>query len=761
MTPYSTQPQPPLRSAASQTSCRISSIADFHQLNSFDFTESPVQEHPSNQPAHFNNNPNRAQTDGYYYQGPHGSVRHQQYSGPQRAASEGYYYFHGPAPQPVPRPANNGHSFVSAPIAWAGFNGYTGASGYAPVSTQPDPTPQRLWHHGPTPEEPACPPVDLTTVLGPSTKADEDFLEDKPSRPDSPPPQPVRKQSTLPLAGRPAPQPNWKPFSMRWPYLLFLILLSLGFAVGVEILYRSARKKPLVTFHSPSDIPPLDYFCVKFLPMISAVTYGVLWQITTYDVMRLEAFYQMSKPGGALAAESINVDYITQFNLLRPFRALWHRHYAVAVATTAALFANTLVPMLGAACLRLTPDRETRMNNPGVEKSVLVHHVWSRLLIVVLCVIAFLGCILFIQLTTRRSGLLGDVRGIAGIAAMATAAHILMDFRDMDVATHQDIHNRLKHHRYVLVNSSIAPDDNNPPTQREQDRHNKANHLSRNAQPMMLRKIGIFPFVVFLVGFTVLLPAVLFVPRLRVLTESVPWLMTALAVIIKFNWTALETDVRMTEPYYILWRRHAPPKTLTLDYKAMPFGLVAVKGAMNRHWVVFCVGFGTVLAEILTVLVTSLATVEGRVFMNALVKNGESGEEEKINAGQETVPSFWISLVLALGILIFMAVTGIVVFFRRGRHVFLPRQPNTIASVLAYIHQSKMLVDFEGTAKFSNSEMVEWLERINKTYGLGWFIGRDGQRHCGVDEEELKSGWKRGFNYADATRPWEDSVTWL
>lgn len=563
------------------------------------------------------------------------------------------------------------------------------------------------------------------------------------------------------------PQPNWKPFSMRWPYLLSLMLLSLGLGAGVEVLYRSSARNPLVTFRSPSEIPASEYFAVKFLPMLVAVSYGVLWQATNFDVMRLEAFYQLSKEGGALAAESINVDYLTQFNLFRPFRALYLRHYAVAVSTVASLLANTLVPTLGAACLVLTPDRDLRIKLPEAEKSILIHHVWSRLLTVVFCIIAFLGFILFYQLQTRRSGLLADVKGIAGIAAMATVSHILMDFKDMDVATHQDIHDSLKNHRYMLRNSSLIPDDLNPLSKAEQDKETK-NPLSANPKPLMLRSAGALSLIAAVLLFTVLIPIVLFTPA-TALTDRAPWLMTAVAVFIKLSWAALETDVRMTEPYYILWRRHAPAKTLTLDYTAMPFGWVAVRGLLNGHWLVFFVGFGTVLAEILTVLVTSLATVDGRVFI-ALVGDGEeartsgassNSRTSRINAGQETVPSFWLSLAVAVAVLLYMGGVAAAVYARR-RRVFLPRRPSTIASVLAYIHQSRMLYDFVGTAKFGNARMARWLGGLGKTYGLGWFRGRDGRSHCGVDEEELLSGFKAGYDYSRATKPWEEGeVNWL
>lgn len=563
------------------------------------------------------------------------------------------------------------------------------------------------------------------------------------------------------------PQPDWKPFSMRWPYLLSLIIVSIVLGGGVEILYQKSARKPLVTFWSPSEIPAIEYFAFKFLPTLITVSYGVLWQITDFEVRRLEAFFQLSKEGGALAAESINVDYITYFSFFRPLRALRCKHYAVAVSSIASLLANAAVPTLGAACIYLSPDRETRLNNPNDEKQILVHPIWSRFLTAVFLLLSLLACVLFYQLESRRSGLLADVRGIAGLASMATVSHILMDFKDMDVATHEDIHNKLRDHRYVLVNSSLAPDERQGTSKLQAAKYNRSD-LSQNPHPVMLRKKGAIPFIIGIFLFLVLLPVFLFTPA-TVVADKAPWLITALAVCIKLSWNALETNVRMMEPYYILSRRHAPPKTLTLDYTAMPFGWVALQGLMNGHWVVFCVGFGTIMTELLTVLVTSLATVEGRVFVALIEKEEDHAHKTRdhddatkdINAGQETALSFWISLALAIFILMYMGIVASIVFLRRKK-VFLPRQPNTIASVLAFIHQSKMLYDFVGTSKLSNAEMVRKLEGLGKTYGLGWFQGRDGQSHCGVDEEELLSGYSLGYDYSMSNKPWEEEAThWL
>lgn len=570
------------------------------------------------------------------------------------------------------------------------------------------------------------------------------------------------------------PQPDWKPFSMRWPYLVSMILLSILLAVFTELLYRHSAKNGLVTFTRPSDIAGIKYFAIKFMPTIMAVTYGVLWQMTEFEVKRLEPFYQLSKEQGATAAESLNVDYITSVIFLRPFRSLQRRHYAVTISTVASLLAVSAVPTLSSAMIVLWPDREERLANPDAVKSISINATWSRLLESVLVVTAILGAALLYQLRRRRSGLLADVKGIAGLAAMANVSHILMDFKDMDVATHKDIHQKLANRRYQLRNSALVPmayDESDDKitkavmgtAQPEQPQDPSANfHLSINPHPLMFRRRGALPFIAGVVLFTVFLPVFLFTAVGNFL-DVAPWAVTLMAVGIKLAWGALDTTTRLMEPFHILYRRHAPPKTLTLDYTAMPFAWVAIKALLNKHYLVFAVSFGTVMTEILTVLVASLATVEGSAFTTpspAFENRSPDGKEGDIDSGEETVHSFYISLAFAVFILLYMSVVATVVFLRR-RHFFLPRQPNTIASVLGYIHQSKMLYDFVGTEKESNAEMGAYLEKVGRTYGLGWFEGRDGRIHCGIDQEEMSASYRHGIDFRRSNMPWvEDFGAW-
>ena len=552
------------------------------------------------------------------------------------------------------------------------------------------------------------------------------------------------------------PQADWKPFSMRWPYLSALIIFSVTLAAAQEYLYR---RGPLYQFISPASLSTWEYFTFKYLPTLVAVSFGILWQITDFEVKRLEPYYQLSREGGALAAESINVDYITFFNFLRPAKAVRLKHYAVAISSVATLLAVSAVPTLQAASVVLWPDRNAREADPLGMKKIIINGVYSRLLSSVLVIVATLGCVLVYQLQRRPSGLVANVKGIAGIAAMANRSHILMDFKNMDLASPGKIHEQLKTHRYSLRNSSLAPEDSIPLSQEDKDKYDAEVKHKENPHPLMLRLIAGVPFIIGMSIFMVLVPIILFVQSVNVITDKIPWLMTALAVCIKLAWGTLETDVRMIEPFYILSKRHASPTVLTLDYTAMAFGWMPIRAFLNGHLLVGLVGLGSVLAEVLTVCATSFGNVSGVDFMSKppppsltrLLVRDDAGSG--VDAGEETYVSFWVSFILALSILSFLCLVATFVYVRR-RHPFLPRQPNTIASILAFIHQSKMLYDFVGTEKMNNDEMVMRIVGIGKTYGLGWFRGRDGLMHCGVDEEELAGGYKHGDDARDASMPW-------
>ncbi|KAG0135488.1 hypothetical protein HOY82DRAFT_498991 [Tuber indicum] len=542
--------------------------------------------------------------------------------------------------------------------------------------------------------------------------------------------------------------PNWKPVSMRPWFIASLLLCSLALMACVETLYqfsdrgliRGNGRKGIISFKRvDQDLTMVGFAMWKYLPTLIAVIYGILWKITDTEVKRTEPYYQLSKgSNGALAASTLNIEYQTFWSLLVPVAAIQHRQWLVVASSVASLLAFALVPVLLSAFIEITPSQRARrkmMSEAGeklvdaqIEKTIVVDKVFSRLLEATVAIIFFLGVGMLVVLSRRRSGLLGDPSGIAGVAAMANKSHILMDFKDLDSASEETIHKQLNKRTYVLHKGALWQAQ----FLKENERDVNA-PKAMNPHPLILRLKGGLPFIGFLLALAGVLTPLAYGP-LTIVVDQTPWVLTGISVLIKSIWEIVEKDMRMLEPFWVLFNRHAPSSVLTLDYSATIPGFLVLKAASKGHFLLAWVGFVSLLVEVLTVVMGSL----------------DSG------GGEESDLSFTVSFVLAVIILSVTVLTMSLVLHLR-RSPFLPRQPGTISSVLAFIHQSKMLVDFEGTEEESTAVRKKKLRRLGHTYGFGWFKGRDGVRHLGIDHEELLQGYKFGKNALDGVL---DRVDW-
>ncbi|KAI7975876.1 hypothetical protein EIK77_005626 [Talaromyces pinophilus] len=531
-------------------------------------------------------------------------------------------------------------------------------------------------------------------------------------------------------------KPNWKPFSMTAPYLLMLIIVSLGLAGVQEYLYQQSkslesRGKGLIQFNDVAEIPTAQFFAWKYLPTMVMVTYGVLWQIMEYNVKRLEPYYQLSQPTGNIASKSLNLDYTTLFSYFVPYKAVRNRHWTVLVASLGAILATTAAPSLQNASVMPIenpdcPDKKCKSSHQFIY-FVHIDAAWSRLVTVCLGLVAVMALVLIFQLR-RKSGLLSDPKGIAGIASMATKSHILNDFQGMDTATDNDIHKRLRHRRYVLYKSSIWQGEFIKYT----EEHTIEPFSTASPHPIPLRRIPGIVFLIYLTFLVATIPVVTYT-NAKVVVAKLPWLPVLLAVIAKQIWTALEFAIKMLEPFYALSQGNARPEnTLTLDYQGIPYGVLPFQAMLNKHYLVSLIGVGSILSDVLTVTSASLSIKD------------------------ETEQSLMTSSAISTVVVFFLLCSAALALVCR-RHYFVPRPPSTIASILAFVHQSHMLDDFVNTERFSSDQMRSMLVSKNKRYGFGWFRGRDGKLHCGVDEEPMLSRYVHGISYKDAqAAPLED-----
>ncbi|KAF2281519.1 uncharacterized protein EI97DRAFT_31720 [Westerdykella ornata] len=539
--------------------------------------------------------------------------------------------------------------------------------------------------------------------------------------------------------------PAWRPFSMGWPWLSMLVIIALFLAGLQEYLcqlsLKRSREDPeggLIKFKKPQELSVAEYFTWKYAPVLFFVIYGIMWQVTDFEVKRLEPFYQLSKQTGATAGESLNMDYLTFMSWLVPLRALRHKQYAVIYVSLSTLVAGSLVPVLQSASVNVYPPKKERKTDDW--KSIRIDPPWSRAVTACLIFVAICGCVLIYEMR-RKSGLLSDPKGIAGVAAMATRSHILTDFQGLDTAPLHKIHKQLRHRRYILHKSSLWQGEYISSKE-------KIREHGTDPRPVMLRLRAGVPYICFIICFSVSIPIFIFVEGANKVTETLPWLLTALAILIKLLWGTMNCNIRMLEPFHILSRRYAPARTLTLDYTGTNPIFLPFKALLNKHYLVALVGWGSILAEILTVCVSSFS-VDGKRFIPGHgVDDEDDGIDDSRANTDETFRSFWISFSLVMGILFALVCIACLVYVKRS-HKFMPRQIGTIASVLAFIHQSKMLVTFVDTEKFNSWQMTRYLEKQGKTYGLGWYSGRDGDSYCGIDEEPILASYKYGVDFRD------------
>ncbi|KAB2102910.1 hypothetical protein AG0111_0g8877 [Alternaria gaisen] len=554
--------------------------------------------------------------------------------------------------------------------------------------------------------------------------------------------------------------PTWRPLTMSSWWISILVILALALAGVQEFLCQKSLKSVkelgekggLMIFGTVGDLTVTQYFTWQYAPIIISVFYGVLWQMSDFEVKRLEPFYQLSKKTGATAGESLNMDYLTFLSFLVPLRALHHRQYAVIYSSLGTLVASSLVPVLQSASMSMYPDEELR--DSDTVKSVRVEPIWSRALSACLLIVAGCGCAL-IYAMQRKSGLQSDPKGIAGIAAMATKSHILADFKGLDQASLNQIHKQLRQRRYILHKSSLWQGEYITKSKE------KVYDQGSDPRPLMLRLRSGFPFVGFLIVFTIAVPVFTFVEKASLVTQKLPWIMTGLATIIRILWNTMNSDVRMLQPFYLLSLRHAPAKTLTLDYAGTNPLWLPFEAFLNGHYLVMLVAFGSIFAEILTVCVTSIS-VDGKKFIPGL--GGKDSHEKSDEANDryntdQTFRSFWSSFTLTMLILLYLIAIAILTYAKRSQK-FMPRQIGTMASVLAFIHQSKMLLSFIETEKMTSSQMTKHLEKSGKTYALGWFRGRDGDDHLGIDEEEISSAYVYGKDWTEGRLRLGRDLSW-
>lgn len=141
--------------------------------------------------------------------------------------------------------------------------------------------------------------------------------------------------------------------ALRFPYLAGIICLTLTMLLTLEGLRQySNRVGGLIFFRDTHEVSSLQSFGYNYVPIIVALVLVLVWSVTDFDVLRLEPYFLLSRPGGA-PAKVLFINYNFGQTILTPINAARRRHWIVLWVSLLTLSIRMVLPALQSAVFEL------------------------------------------------------------------------------------------------------------------------------------------------------------------------------------------------------------------------------------------------------------------------------------------------------------------------------------------------------------------------------------------------------------------------
>jgi len=133
---------------------------------------------------------------------------------------------------------------------------------------------------------------------------------------------------------------------------------------------------------------------------------------------------------------------------------------------------------------------------------------------------------------------------------------------------------------------------------------------------------------------------------------------------------------------------------------------------LKRYYFCSFIAAIAVLSDLLIIFLGVVPFYPGQVFLELLV-------------------ACYVSIAL-----LSLMVIGVVALIVWKRHTpDMPRPPDTVAGVMSYVADSRMLEDFEGAEFLDDRDLTTRISNLGKKYKYGRQPGSDGQMRYMVDEQ--------------------------
>ncbi|ETN39907.1 uncharacterized protein HMPREF1541_06133 [Cyphellophora europaea CBS 101466] len=486
-----------------------------------------------------------------------------------------------------------------------------------------------------------------------------------------------------------------------------------------------------------------DYFYASYLSVFIAVFIKEVWAVVFCNTKMMEPFYQLHRPDGASAEESLLANYLSTWLSWKSFRSMFKGQWVLMFVIIIYAFMAALSP-IATATMKVQATDWCNLpdgNHQPCSPMWLIDQSYGRALQALLSVIAVMILILIVVNHRRKSGVFSNPSSIASLAALLTHPETLEELRALDpnatdtTITHCLSGQRFRldyhqtpagaHHYGILKDDSplLSPSTKYGTIANPYNRHApttssaRAHHTKR-----MLRDALFLLWICAMLGLVLgyfLASADDAFNRFFNRGDAGPrLLLTTLAVLTSLHWKTLEREVRVLTPYRRLSARRASPQvTVLVNLNGTP--VTSLPGALARgEWFYALVAFVAILSDALIIMIAGVPFNRSQVYK-----------------------AFLASVYSSMAILGTMIVTLVSLFFWRvtNEKMQMPREPDTLAGVALMLcnEGNGVRAEMEGMECLGGKERNRAVKEGRNLYYAGWTRSSLAEESRWVVEKEV------------------------
>ena len=477
--------------------------------------------------------------------------------------------------------------------------------------------------------------------------------------------------------------------------------------------------------------------------MLLSLIYRIIigWLYSTTKM--LEPFYLLKRNGGSRAKDFFNINYLSANDTLEPYKAMLHGHWLMLWTSLLYTIVGILAP-LSSEMMFFHRSCEESINGEKVCGAALwINATVARVMEGLLISVAVLLLVVWWLLRSHQSGIYSDPSSIASVCSLLHHPETMAEFQHLNhSASKHDIVRSLARKQYRLdtyrtsdgiehygliasgryvddaphgpyealataehYDGPASPDPNQTLRRRDPYRRMFQKYLD---VLLPLATLGMLILVACYFkdlsndGYNRFMNSQGFGPR---------FIITGYGVIIHTQWTRLERQESVLEPFRRLHSSHASPESTILVSRSLFHITSFFTSLYRRSFFVALVAFVAITAEVLIIVLPGVLFSSGELYRASI-----------------------ISSYLSMSILAFMLIVSLALWLRpKGPE--LPRKPNTLGALFLYLCDSNMRFDFADLVYMAKEERNHAVMEMERDYVLKCGLGSEGDLRWKIDYE--------------------------